>query len=286
MLTPLGPLIERWRPNSGRAKAAREQALGAIVELWPAIVGEDVAHHTVPLERTRDVLVVLTSSSAWSNQLSLLSGHIMCALKEAGIDGIERLRFRIGRVRRASALHGSQRGNGKPARTGSPNPHAPVQPSSSLEEAFSRFRERAELERDAKRAVGWNPCSTCGAMLPEGTRCAPCMAAELSARSARVQRLMFDVPWLGFSGISQLIEGLSLEEYETNRSALLARWWETLEGARRTGKLSRDGLERKIASSFLLLQTGWEPERVTPVIARNALGPELYELIYEKHQNR
>jgi hypothetical protein len=122
-------------------------------------------------------------------------------------------------------------------------------------------------------------------MLPEGDRCAPCATAELSQRSARVQRLMYDVPWLGYAGIAGLIEGLSRDEYEANRTALLARWWEALERVRKTGKLSPDGRERQIASSYLLLRTGWEPERVTPVIARSQLGDELYGILYEKHHN-
>ncbi|MBV8424474.1 MAG: DUF721 domain-containing protein [Candidatus Eremiobacteraeota bacterium] len=282
MLTPLGRVLGGWRPGNGRAKSAREQALGAILELWPSIVGDDVAQHTRPVERSRDALLVLTSSSAWSNQLSLLTGHIVCALNDAGIDGIERLRFRVGRIRRAATVHGSEHTNGKAPIRSATAPEA----SSTAEEALSRFRERAALERDAKRADGWNPCSTCGAMLPKGTRCAPCTSAELSARSARVQRLMFEVPWLGFSGISALVEGLTHAEYETNRSSLLARWWETLERTRKTGKLSKNGLERQIASSYLLLKTTWEPDRITPVIARNELGDELYELLYQKYHDR
>jgi len=94
---------------------------------------------------------------------------------------------------------------------------------------------------------------------------------------------MFDVPWLGFSGIADLVAGLTREEYEENRATLLARWWDILERTRKTGKLSSDGLERQIASSYLLLLTGWVPERITPAIARSQLGDDIYQLMYGQH---
>jgi hypothetical protein len=96
---------------------------------------------------------------------------------------------------------------------------------------------------------------------------------------------MFDVPWLGYEGISELVEGLTPEEYAANRTTLLSRWWEALERIRKTGKLSPNSVERQIASSYLLLATQWEPERITPVIARSRLGDELYDLIYENYHN-
>ena len=281
VLTPLARAVGAWTPGFGRSRTPHEHALGAILSLWPAIVGDDVAKHTRPIERKGDALVVMTTSSAWSNQLSLLSGHIMCALSEAGIDGIERLRFRIGRVRRGPigiVANGSTR---------TPESRQPgvSAPAATLEEAFSRFRERVDRSRNAKRADGWNPCSQCGAMLPEGSRCAPCTTADLSQRSTRLQRLMFDVPWLGYAGISKILEGLSQEEYEMNKAVLLARWWEALERVRKTGKISPSGLERQIASSYLLLKTGWEPDRITPVVARNELR-EVYDILYEKHHDK
>lgn len=281
MLTPLARAVGAWTPGSGRLKTPAEHALGAILSLWPAIVGDDVAKHTLPLERKGDALVVMTSSSAWSNQLSLLSGHIVCALSEAGIDGIERLRFRIGRVRRGPlgiVTNGHSKLLERPGA-------AAATSTSTAEEAFSRFRERVDRGRNAKRADGWNSCIKCGVMLPEGNRCAPCTTAEISQRSTHVQRLMFDAPWLGFKGISALVEGLSQDEYEMNRTALLARWWEALERVRKTGKVSATGLERQIASSYLLLKTGWEPDRITPLIARNELG-DVYDLLYEKHHKK
>lgn len=282
MLRPVGQLVGGWKPVTsagGKGNGAESPSVGDVLAIWSEIVGSEVARHAVPIERSGETLLIVTTSSSWSNQLSLLSGHVICALSEAGIGGVERLRFRVGRPRRAAIPRKRETSNGH-VRALVPND---VKPSLTLEEAVSRLRERLIRDRDAKRAAGWNICSQCGAMLPEGDRCAPCTTAELSQRSARVQRLMFDVPWLGYSGMADLVQGLTEDEYEANRRALLARWWEALERVRKTGKVSGNGRERQIASSYLLLRTGWEPERITPLIARNQLGDELYAVLYEKH---
>ena len=288
MLRPLGALVGRWTPAktgpvSKARSAARGQPLGDVLSVWTGIVGEEVAQHAMPIERSSDALVVLVTSSAWSNQLSLLAGHILCALTEAGIEGVERLRFRVGRPRRAPVLQKRESSNGQRPKAHQPRDESP---SATLAEAVLRLRGSLVLQRNAKRAEGWNGCVACGALLPKGDRCAPCVTAELTQRSGRVQRLMFDVPWLGYSGTAEVVERLGREEYEANRTALLARWWEALEKVRKTGKVSSDGRERQIASSYLLLKTLWEPERVTPVIARNELGQELYNLLFEEHHNK
>jgi hypothetical protein len=281
MLKPVQQLVGGWKPGgaAGNRNGACSPSVGDVLAIWGDIVGSEVAKHAVPVQRAGETLVILTSSSSWSNQLSLLSGHVIGALSKAGIGGVERLRFRVGRPRRAGILRKRETSNGH-VRALVPDD---VKPSLTLGEAVSRLRERLTRERDAKRAAGWNVCSECGVMLPEGDRCAPCTTAEFSQRSARVQRLMFDVPWLGYSGVAELVEGLTEDEYEANRRALLARWWEALERVRKTGKVSRNGRERQIASSYLLLRTGWEPERITPLIARNQLGDEIYNLLFEQH---
>ncbi|MGH7660886.1 MAG: DciA family protein [Vulcanimicrobiaceae bacterium] len=285
MLKPLQQLVGGWKPAGGaasRRNGAHSPSVGDVLAIWSLIVGSEVAKHAVPIERSGETLVILTTSSSWSNQLSLLSGHVIGALNEGGIAGVERLRFRVGRPRRSAIPRKRETSNGN-VRTRVPDD---VKPSETLGEAVSRLRERLIRDRDAKRAAGWNTCSQCGVMLPEGDRCAPCTTAELSERSARVQRLMFDVPWLGYLGIAELVTDLTRHEFDANRKVLLARWWEALERVRKTGKVSGTGRERQIASSYLLLRTGWEPERITPVIARSQLGDELYNLLYEKHHNK
>ncbi|MGB8798055.1 MAG: hypothetical protein WCC70_10935, partial [Candidatus Aquilonibacter sp.] len=94
-------------------------------------------------------------------------------------------------------------------------------------------------------------------------------------------RLLFEAPWLGFAGTAKLVEDLRQDEYESIRRRLLSRWWDRLRRVRLTGTLSRDGAERLIASSYVLLKSELAPERLTPAIVRNVLGDDLHELLYE-----
>jgi hypothetical protein len=84
--------------------------------------------------------------------------------------------------------------------------------------------------------------------------------------------LLFEAPWLGFSGTAELVDGLNEKEYERIRSRLLKRWWGMLERARVAGRLSRDGRERLVASSYVLLRSKLPPEEIMPATVRNVLG--------------
>lgn len=91
---------------------------------------------------------------------------------------------------------------------------------------------------------------------------------------------MLEAPWLGYSGTACLVDGLQVGEYERIRSQLLAHWWETLARARAAKQLSRDGRERLVASSYVLLRSKLPPEEIMPATVRSILGEELHELLY------
>ena len=87
------------------------------------------------------------------------------------------------------------------------------------------------------------------------------------------------MPWLSFAGVRAFVAGLSEERYERVRRGLLQRWWTGLERARRVGRpLSRR--ERQIASSYVLLKTELDPERIAPAVVRDLLGDDLYAIFY------
>ena len=113
-----------------------------------------------------------------------------------------------------------------------------------------------------------------------GPLCASCQRALEDERSAAVARLISEAPWLGFAGTAALIDGLSKREYERVRNRLLTRWWATLAQARAARRLSRDGRERSVASSYVLLKSKLSPEEIMPATVRNVLGDELAELLY------
>lgn len=270
----LAHAISSWKP----AEVSAREPIVLLEACWSEIVGEQVAQNSHPARITGDALSIVTRSSAWSNQLSLLSEHVVRAVN-ARLPGarVERLRFRVGALpRRASAA---------PARTRRPQPRdvGPHAPASSAAEALGRFREEVERNGRAKRSAGWQPCAACGVLVAPGAgECAACVAAGARDRSEAAARLLFEAPWLGYAGTAALVSGLKRGEYERIRSQLLSRWWGLLVQARDAKRLSRGGRERLVASSYVLLRSGIPPEEILPATVRSVLGDELHDLIYRE----
>ncbi|MGB6601128.1 MAG: hypothetical protein WBE77_08600, partial [Candidatus Cybelea sp.] len=153
----------------------------------------------------------------------------------------------------------------------------------SATEALARFRGDVERSSRERRAAGWKECAGCGALVaPAGDRlCPACVAAAGQERAAATARLLFEAPWLGYRGTAALVEGLHEMEYEQVRTLLLSRWWGMLLQARSAKQLSRDGRERLVASSYVLLRSKIAPENIMPATVRSILGDELNELLYE-----
>jgi hypothetical protein len=149
-------------------------------------------------------------------------------------------------------------------------------------EALAHFREEVERGDRARRSQGWRDCRACGALHPSNADdlCVACNNTALRRRGEAVARLLFEAPWLGYAGTAALVNGLKEGEYENIRAQLLTRWWGTLVQARAEKRLSRDGRERLIASSYVLLRTQIPPEEIIPATVRNVLGDELHDLIY------
>lgn len=263
--------LERWTP--GRARPA--DPLAAISAAWPSIVGPAVAAHSAPLEISGNALVIATRSSAWSQQLQFLSVAILKGIGAAALERpIERLTFRSGLLRTSARSAAS----GPAARGRERAPGAEPEEACDLEDALERLRRRVSSLR--RRAPAH--CAHCGAPLElAGDRvCAPCTGAAENARALQVERLVYLAPWLEPGEMREQLPGLSAAEFERARRSLLQRWWLVLERARRAGKLSASGLERHVASSYVLLQSRLSPDRVTPAVARNLLGPELEALLW------
>ncbi len=276
MLTRLRSAVEQWGPSSGHRDRVDD-----IISAWPTIVGEDVALHCRPLQISGKTLLVATRSSAWSQQLDFLGPSILRSIAEfAGVGTVERLRFRVGPPKAAAAIGGNQR---LPiAAPSAPLVRSRCSDTQTTADALRLFRESSLQAQRAKRACGWKECGNCRVLLPvrDASLCAPCAGAAWDKRYRRVARLMFDAPWLGYEGTAQLIEGLTRQEFGVIRKRLLQEWWAFLARAQRREQVSPDGRERLIASSYVLLKTGFEPEEITTVIVRNLLGTELHELLY------
>jgi hypothetical protein len=270
----LSAAITHWTP-SGESNASDPLAL--LQAGWREIVGEKVAVNCAPTRIVGGTLVVVTRSSAWSHQLTFLSeqvlGAVMARLPNAGV---ERLRFRVGALPKRGGRGTSPR---RSAATGSAEM---LPPSANAADALARFAKHVEATRRAKRRAGWNECKRCAALVGPSRAefCAACLEARRQERELATARLLFEAPWLGFAGTAELVDGLCGSEYESIRSLLLRRWWGMLERTRAAGRLSRDGRERLIASSYVVLRSKLPPEGIMPATVRSVLGDELHDLLY------
>jgi hypothetical protein len=270
----LSQAIVAWTPAE---KIALRDPLMLLQAGWTDIVGVEVAANSEPVRVADGTLVVVTRSSAWSHQLSFLADRVLAAVAaRLPAAGVERLRFRVGVLRKRHA----PRAAGSPA-----NPvRLPGEsvPSASAQEALAQFARHVEAATQSKRSAGWKACDTCGALIDPSQKasCAACDAARSEGRALATARLLLEAPWLGFGGTAELVDGLNEKEYERIRSRLLKRWWGMLERARVAGHLSRNGRERLVASSYVLLRSKIPPEEIMPATVRNVLGDELHELLY------
>ncbi len=272
----LSNAISGWRPTA----PAREPIV-LIEAAWEDIVGAQVAQHSHPIRIAGETLFIVTGSSAWSNQLSLLAEQVVKAVCARLPDaGVTQLRFRVGKV---PARHVEPAARRRDAHAGA---RAERPAAASAAEALERFRQEVERGNHAKRSEGWKPCLRCGALVEprrEGL-CASCAVAGDRERAQAAARLLFEAPWLGYAGTAALVSGLKEEDYERIRVQLLTRWWATLVRACAAKRLSKDGRERLVASSYVLLRSRIPPEEILPATVRSILGEEIHDLIYREQQ--
>jgi hypothetical protein len=284
MLRKLGETLGSWTPRT-----AGGDPLAAIRAAWSGLVGVDVARAAAPVAIAGDTLVVITTSSSWSHQLAFLEPQILRGIRQLGGGiGIVRLRFRVGTIRSAPRAGG--RSARAPARSTAVHGGDRAQPRTPAE-ALARFRGVVERTRARHVARGGVFCTTCAAPIERGAQCLPCGDWARAELRARCQRLLFDAPWLTPQEVLDTLPGLDAVAYDGIRRRLLRSWWDELALARKRAALPRPiapdrARLRKIASSYVLLETKIDPKRLEmdSPIRRNALG-ELYEFIRAVEQN-
>jgi len=271
-LVRLSEACRNWKP----LREGHVEPFVAITAAWPAIVGAQVAENSRPLEVRGETLIVATRSSSWTHQLSFMTEQMLAAIASDAPDAnIKRVRFRVGRVAPLRFAPATRRPRGRVLRKAA----EARPPARTLSEVIARFQEDV---RAMQLASGGRLCRRCGIPLENSnaTWCLPCLQAETDRRHRVVARLLFEAPWLGYAGTAALVDGLTERDYGLVRLKLLRRWWETLQRARRARRLSPDGRERLIASSYVILTSGLDPEHIVPAVVRNVLGDELHDLIY------
>ena len=142
----------RRTPTIGEVlkEVLRSRGLGNASELsglsskWAAAVGEKVASHAGPEGLRGGTLTVVVDSSAWMNQLSMLSPEIIRKVNEAlGGGKVEELRFRLGRPQAA-------RKTTKPERF-IPKKRRPLpEEMRAMEESLAEIKDEALREKARK----------------------------------------------------------------------------------------------------------------------------------------
>jgi hypothetical protein len=265
--------LQAWEPSA----SVSGDPLLLIRGEWVAIVGDEIAANSRPAEISRESLLVVARSSAWSQQLAFLSERILSAIhKRTGLQ-LQRLRFRVGRISESPAMPGRKRSAKRSTERRETRGAA-----DSLQAAFERFRADVLASERAKAAAGWKECTRCGVRIypASGPFCAACENIAAQERDARVARLLFEAPWLGYAGVAPLVEDLAPQDYEAIRLRLLRRWKDVLDRVRRTGGAQLTTRDRMIASSYVLLKSELDPERIAPAVVRDLLGDELHEILY------
>jgi hypothetical protein len=274
MLTKLGTALGGWRPRAGDPA----DPLATIRASWAEIVGDDVARAAQPVALQGTALVVVTSSGAWSHQLSFLERDIVASVGALGVAGVERLRFRIGTIRAARA-----RAKGRTVRAAAAPPS--IGRPRTAADALVRLRAVVEERRSAHRAAGGTFCAACGGALASGELCRPCADAAEREQRERCERILFEAPWLAPEDVLGVVPGLTAEAYDRIRRRLLRAWIDELRLARKRHavKAPIDSVRvRKLASSYVLLETRIDPNRLEleSAVRRNALG-DVYPFIRE-----
>jgi Dna[CI] antecedent, DciA len=273
-MKPLASALTAWKPQVLHPG----DPLAVLQAEWAEIVGDDVAAQTRPAEIVRDALVVVTRSSAWSQQLAFLSERVLSAVHERTGMSIGNLRFRVGRIREVAGGIPPRPRRGKRVK----REVRTLEPAPTLEAALERFRADVTAAQRARTAAGWKECPRCGARThtASGSFCVPCSNAHAQERDAQVARLLYEAPWLGYAGIAPLVQGLRPHEYDAVRLTLLRRWKDTLERIRRSARPRITMRDRSIASSYVLLKSQLEPDKIAPAVVRDLLGDELHDILY------
>jgi len=168
MLHPLREMIKTWAPQ----RAHTNDPMAGIACAWESIVGEDLSQKARPSRFDGVTLHIITISGAWSQQLAFLEPQILSALRcLPEVKSIERLRFRVGRLRAGGAS--LQTLQSVPA----PQVRVRTDDIPTGMSALERLRIRCTRRRRDARAL----CTDCGVPMPGGsTRCAPCAYAVKS----------------------------------------------------------------------------------------------------------
>jgi predicted nucleic acid-binding Zn ribbon protein len=106
--TRLGEALAGWLKSAGLAERLGQ---AAVVDAWPSLVGDRIAHAAAPESVAPDgTLFVRVKSSAWRQELSLMTPEVLALINADRTTGrIKRIRWLVGTESAADAATGLAR---------------------------------------------------------------------------------------------------------------------------------------------------------------------------------
>jgi hypothetical protein len=139
--------IEDMLDRAGDARFARNKPPIPIAA-WRTAVGPRIAEKARPVALDRGVLTVRVASSAWANELSLLSIELVARLSAHGHD-VKQIRFRVGAIEPVARPPERRKNRQVP-------PPAPLAPALAAEiDAVPDEELRAVLHAAARANLAW-----------------------------------------------------------------------------------------------------------------------------------
>ncbi|MDQ6779893.1 MAG: DUF721 domain-containing protein [Candidatus Eremiobacteraeota bacterium] len=273
-----------------QARLNRDDVLAHVSVAWPATVGTGVAARSRPLKFNAGTLVVLTASSAWSDELSLLAPRILEGLhRSCPQAGVRQLRFRVASGRSKALLDGLTRRRSESGadphptarpQTATPPGHGSTEkrPSDTAVERVAHIRDRQHDLDSERDRMGWRRCEHCGRrflMLATESACAPCSEQVRRSLDARVERALMQAPWLRFEQLAEHVPETTQRVAERVRRRLLTRWQAELDVAQR--RLRRGAVtphDRVIAWGYVMLLAGLPQSALGPAVVSDVLGSD------------
>ena len=134
-------IMDEEAARPGESAGARVMAVLSLHRIWPEIVGELAATNCFPGGFRQGCLTVTARTSAWAQEMSLLSPEIQKKLDAALGEGVvTELRFKTGRLPAASRRRPARRKTA-PAPEPAPKPEPDPLLKARLEQELARIKD-------------------------------------------------------------------------------------------------------------------------------------------------
>lgn len=256
---------------------------------WEKIVGRDIAMHARPVKLEFRRLFIRTTHPAWAEQLKYMEYQLKAKInKYAGADVVRELVFtNLLPLADKKPVAGAGLAQAILPELGKelPKVRLTAEEVSSVhdrclaieDKALAKSMERLGLNtlrlRRYRQMAGWQPCQQdgCSSLCPPGeSYCQSCRRTLRQAKELRLQRLLYDMPWLKYAEIVR-DEPCTEQEFESARLSLIQRL---------ASRVSYGDTESVDAITLVMLYRSISPDQLNEQVIRKTLYALRYDLRY------